>query len=37
MIVELILRWAVPFLLGGMAAALVTTLRTLKKLHDGMQ
>lgn len=36
-ILELSIRWAVPFVLGGMAAALVANLRALKKVRDGMQ
>lgn len=36
-ILELSIRWAVPFILGGMAAALVANLRALKKVRDGMQ
>lgn len=36
-ILELSIRWAVTFVLGGMAAALVANLRALKKVRDGMQ
>ena len=36
-ILELSIRWAVPFILGGMAAALVANLSALKKVRDGMQ